>query len=208
MDNIEQEQTTALVAAESETSLATESTSIDLEKLRAESTKILSQLVAEQDADKAKDLTYLFNQNQNKKTAIRVNKLNELLDVIADHTMVRFLTHPDEISNKELLDSLKIIQDLALSGQRQVTEAIETPAPLIQFNQQNNEVNLDGKPQGNLSRDSREKVKSVVESLLKGLVNMPATTAATTDTKELDPELELHEESEDFETDEEEINNG
>lgn len=144
---------------------------VDTESLREESRKILAQLVAEQDQDKAKDLTYLFNQNQNKKTAVRVNKLNDLLDVIADQTMVRFLTHPDEISNKELLDSLKIVQDLALNGQRQVTETVETPAPLIQINQQNNEVNVDGRLQTNLSRESRDKVKLAVEALLGGLKN-------------------------------------
>lgn len=144
-------------------------TVLDTEGLREESRKILAQLISEDDQTKAKDLTYLFNQNQNKKTAVRVNKLNDLLDVIADQAMVRFLTHPDEISNKELLDSLKVIQDLILNGQKQVSEPLETPAPLIQFNQQNNEVNIEGKLQTSLSRESRDKVKLAVEALLKGL---------------------------------------
>lgn len=139
---------------------------IDVASLNEESKALINKIIAEVDINKTKDLTYLFNVNQNKKTMVRVNKLNELLDVITDQAVVRFTSRPDEISNKELIDSLKTIQDLIERGQKQVSGVTETP--LIQINQQTNEVNV-GDTTKTLSRDSRERVKNAVLSLLNGL---------------------------------------
>ena len=134
--------------------------------LNEESLRIIGQIITEQDTQKTKDLTYLFNQNQNKKTMVRANKLNELLDVITDEAVTRFTKNPDEISNKDLLDGLKTVQDLIERSQSQVNGV--TDQPLIQINQQTNSVNVgDQGPQ--LSRDSRERVKNAVMNLLSGL---------------------------------------
>lgn len=148
--------------------------------LNAESLALINQIIAETDDQKARDLTYLFNANQNKKTMVRVNKLSDLLDTITDQALVRFTSRPDEISNKELFDGLKIVQDLIERGQKQVSGAGETP--LIQVNQQNNEVTIGGAP-SNLSRDSRERVKSAVMGLLNSL------TAATPEQTPVDAEI-------------------
>ena len=134
--------------------------------LSEESKALIEQIIAETDEQKTRDLTCLFNANQNKKTMVRVNKLNDLLDTITDQALTRFTARPDEISNKELFDGLKIVQDLIERGQKQVSGVGETP--LIQVNQQNNEVNIGG-PTGNLSRESREKVKNAVLGLLGSL---------------------------------------
>lgn len=139
---------------------------IDVTTLNEESKALINKIIGEVDINKTKDLTYLFNINQNKKTMVRINKLNELLDVITDQAVVRFTSRPDEISNKELIDSLKTVQDLIERGQKQVTGVTE--APLIQINQQTNEVNV-GDTTKTLSRDSRERVKNAVLSLLNGL---------------------------------------
>lgn len=168
-----------------ETGLATVPT-VDLNQ---ESLALISQIIAETDEQKTRDLTQLFNANQNKKTMVRVNKLSDLLDTITDQALARFTTRPDEISNKELFDGLKVVQDLIERGQKQVSGAGEIP--LIQVNQQNNEVTIGGSP-SNLSRDSRERVKSAVLGLLESI----ATTAATpTDENiiEVDP-VEVEEE--------------
>lgn len=151
-----------------ETGLATAPT-VDLNQ---ESLALISQIIAETDEQKTRDLTQLFNANQNKKTMVRVNKLSDLLDTITDQALARFTARPDEISNKELFDGLKVVQDLIERGQKQVSGAGEIP--LIQVNQQNNEVTIGGSP-SNLSRDSRERVKSAVLGLLESI----ATTAAT-----------------------------
>lgn len=168
-----------------ETGLATVPT-VDLNQ---ESLALISQIIAETDEQKTRDLTQLFNANQNKKTMVRVNKLSDLLDTITDQALARFTARPDEISNKELFDGLKVVQDLIERGQKQVSGAGEIP--LIQVNQQNNEVTIGGSP-SNLSRDSRERVKSAVLGLLESI----ATTAATpTDENiiEVDP-VEVEEE--------------
>lgn len=168
-----------------ETGLATVPT-VDLNQ---ESLALISQIIAETDEQKTRDLTQLFNANQNKKTMVRVNKLSDLLDTITDQALARFTARPDEISNKELFDGLKVVQDLIERGQKQVSGAGEIP--LIQVNQQNNEVTIGGSP-SNLSRDSRERVKSAVLGLLENI----ATTAATpTDENiiEVDP-VEVEEE--------------
>jgi hypothetical protein len=134
--------------------------------LNAESKALIEQIIAETDEQKSKDLTQLFNRNQNKKTMVRVNKLSELLDTITDQALTRFTARPDEISNKELFDGLKVVQDLIERGQKQVSGTGETP--LIQVNQQTNEVNI-GDTTSTLSRDSRERVKSAVLGLLDSL---------------------------------------
>ena len=148
--------------AVTETGLATVPT-VDLNQ---ESLALISQIIAETDEQKTRDLTQLFNANQNKKTMVRVNKLSDLLDTITDQALARFTARPDEISNKELFDGLKVVQDLIERGQKQVSGAGEMP--LIQVNQQNNEVTIGGSP-STLSRDSRERVKSAVLGLLESI---------------------------------------
>lgn len=139
-----------------------------IDSLNKESIELINKIISEADLDKAKDLTYLFNINQNKKTLARVNKLSDLMDTMTQQALVRFTTKPDEISNKELMDGLKIIQDLIERGQRQAAGVDMAPAPLIQINQQTNSVNVDGSSvENNLGRESRERVKNVVLNLLK-----------------------------------------
>ena len=148
--------------------ISTESTDlvVNAPDLNEESLALLNQIIAETDEGKASDLTHLFNLNQNKKTMIRVNKLSDLLDTITDQALTRFTKRPDEISNKELFDGLKIAQDLIERGQKQVSGSGERP--LIQVNQQTNEVNI-GDTTNSLSRDSRERVKSAVLGLLESI---------------------------------------
>ena len=166
-------------ATMTETGLATVST-VDLNQ---ESLALISQIIAETDEQKTRDLTQLFNANQNKKTMVRVNKLSDLLDTITDQALARFTARPDEISNKELFDGLKVVQDLIERGQKQVSGAGEMP--LIQVNQQNNEVTIGGAP-STLSRDSRERVKSAVLGLLESIAST-AQASTESDVIEVDP---------------------
>jgi hypothetical protein len=154
----------------SETQLATTS----IQSLNEESRALIDQIIAETDEQKARDLTHLFNANQNKKTMVRVNKLSDLLDTITDQALTRFTARPDEISNKELFDGLKIVQDLIERGQKQVSGAGETP--LIQINQQTNEVNV-GNTTNTLNRDSRERVKAAVLGLLDSITTSQAAAS-------------------------------
>lgn len=150
--------------------------------LNDESLALIEQIIAESDEQKTRDLTYLFNANQNKKTMVRVSKLSDLLDTITDQALTRFTSRPDEISNKELFDGLKIVQDLIERGQKQVSGVNETP--LIQVNQQTNEVNIGGAG-SNLSRDSRERVKSAVLGLLDSLTAKQSEVVAEAEIAEI-----------------------
>lgn len=147
------------------------------EELNKESLALIAQIVEETSIEKTKDLTHLFNVNQNKKTMIRLNKLSDLMDVITDQAVNRFSTRPDEISNQDLMSSLKTVQDLIERGTKQTSGVQDTP--LIQINQQNNEVNVNSESGQNLGRDSRERVKNAVNTLLAGLLQQQQ---AATDT--------------------------
>ena len=156
----------------------TELAVIHQQDLNDESKALINQIIAETDEQKVRDLTHLFNANQNKKTMARVNKLSDLLDTITDQALERFTARPDEISNKELFDGLKIVQDLIERGQKQVSGVSDTP--LIQINQQNNEVNVNSAA-SSLNRDSRERVKAAVLSLLDGITNKPPVSVEDED---------------------------
>lgn len=141
-------------------------TIINADDLNQESLALINQIIAESDIEKTKDLTHLFNINQNKKTMIRIDKLSGLQDHLVDQFARRIAERPDEISNKELMDGIRIVQDIIERGQKQVEGVAQTP--LIQFNQQNNSVNL-GDSSTQLNKESRDRVKNAVLSLLSGL---------------------------------------
>lgn len=132
-------------------------------ELNKESADILNQLIQETDEQKAQDLTYLFNQNQVKKTLVRIDKLSGLQDGLVDQFAKRIAERPDQISNKELMDGMRIVQDIIERGTRHASGVDQTP--LIQINQQTNSVNL-GANDSELNRESRERVKNAVLGLL------------------------------------------
>lgn len=154
-------------------------TVVNTEDLNKKSLELINQIIAESDVERTKDLTHLFNLNQNKKTLIRIDTLSDLQDNLVKQFAKRISEKPDEISNKELMDSLKIVQDIIERGQKQIEGVQQTP--LIQFNQQNNSVNI-GETQTNLNRESREKVKNAVMTLLNS-INKEDLTVNSTSTK-------------------------
>ena len=141
-------------------------TPINNDELNKESQALLGQIIAETDEKKTQDLTYLFNVNQNKKTMVRMDKLSGLQDGLVDQFVKRIAERPDEISNKELMDGLRIVQDIIERGQKQVS-GVDQPQPLIQVNQQDNSVHIGEGTE--LNRESRERVKNAVLGLLNGL---------------------------------------
>ena len=171
MENSNDKSKTALITIDDKYALTAEGA----ESLNKESMELINQIIAESDLEKSKDLTYLFNVNQNKKTLIRINKLSDLMDTMTQQALVRFTSRPDEISNKELMDGLKTIQDLIERGQKQAAGVQEQSAPLIQINQQTNSVNV-GTVGKTLNRDSRERVKNAVMDLLKDITANPGAT--------------------------------
>jgi hypothetical protein len=151
---------------------------VDTSSLNEESLEILNQIIAAEDAEKTKDLTYLFNINQNKKTMVRIDKLSELQDKLVAQFSKRVTERPDEISNQELMQALKIVQDIIERGTKQVVGQAEQP--LIQINQQTNSVNV-GDDAAGLNRDSRDKVKRAIMSILENVKDATATEVVDAD---------------------------
>ena len=137
----------------------------DITALNSETMAILADIIKETDINKTKDLTYLFNVNQNKKTMVRINKLNELLNVITDQAIDRFSKRPDQISNAELLKGIQVVQEAIERGQKQITG--QSDAPLIQINQQNNEVKVDSGTA--MPKESRDKIRNAVMGIINSL---------------------------------------
>jgi hypothetical protein len=137
---------------------------------------ILNQIIAAEDAEKTKDLTYLFNINQNKKTMVRIDSLSNLQDRLVGLLAKRVTDRPDEISNQELMQAVKIIQDLIDRGAKTITAAPEKP--LIQINTQTNNI---GTELDNVPRESRDKVKNAVMSILSSINNSTTTTDEVVD---------------------------
>lgn len=145
------------LAQSSETSLAVAGTTLSLEAQR-----LIGELTSEKDKQKMQAIEQQFNEIQRKKQLARVSKLSDVQDMLADQFYKRISQRPDEISNKEMLDGMKVIQDLMEKSQKH-TETIEEIPQLIQINQ--TEVNVGN----NLNRDSRERVKNAVLGLLDSI---------------------------------------
>ena len=152
----------------------TELVAVDTSDLNAESLNILNQIIAAEDIDKTKDLTYLFNINQNKKTMVRIDSLSNLQDKLVGLLSNRVTERPDEMSNQEVMQALKVVQDIIERGTKQITGQNEQP--LIQINQQTNSVNVGDEAAG-LNRDSRDKVKRAIMSILDNVKDVTDTNA-------------------------------
>ena len=147
---------------------------VDTSNLNAESLDILNQIIAAEDIDKTKDLTYLFNINQNKKTMVRIDSLSNLQDKLVGLLSNRVTERPDEMSNQEVMQALKVVQDIIERGTKQITG--QNDQPLIQINQQTNSVNVGDEAAG-LNRDSRDKVKRAIMSILDNVKDATDTNA-------------------------------
>lgn len=145
--------------------------------LNQESLALINQIIAENDLQKTKDLTNLFNINQNKKAIVRVNKLNDVMDALAEQFLKRVQNKPDEMSNADLMQGLNTVQKLIESGTKQVTGITEQP--LIQINQQTIETNVGNKTIKD--KASRERVTSAVSSILKSIFTEDNTTQNDSD---------------------------
>ena len=150
-----------------ETSLAPISeTSLETIKanLSIESQRLIGELTLEKDKQKMQAIEQQFNEIQRKKQLARISKLSDVQDMLTDQFYQRISQRPDEISNKEMLDGMKVVQDLMEKNQKHAEVAEEIPQ-LIQINQ--TEVNVGS----NLNRDSRERVKNAVLGLLSSINN-------------------------------------
>lgn len=156
----------ASLTSSSETALEIASPNLSLEAQR-----LIGELTSEKDTQKMLAIEQQFNEIQRKKQLARVSKLSDVQDMLTDQFYKRISQRPDEISNKEMLDGMKVVQDLMEKSQRQAETVTEIPQ-LIQINQ--TEVNVGN----NLNRDSRERVKNAVLGLLDSINKSQQTPEA------------------------------
>ena len=157
-----EKETEQVIVENKASSESTALVAIDTEGLNKESLTLINQIIAEHDLDKTKDLTYLFNINQNKKTMVRMDKLSELQDQLVGLLSKRVTERPDEMPNTEVMNALKIVQDILERGQKQI--ATEPEKPLIQINTQTN--NIGGKNVTDLTRESRKKLEDFIKDVI------------------------------------------
>ena len=135
---------------------------LDTLPLEKETAEVLHDIVSSQSVAELKSYTDMFSLNMAKKNAIRIAKLQNLLDKVNDQAIDRFDKHPDEFSNKEIIDYMKAVQDQINSSQKTI-EDIGTK-PMIQVNNQKNEVNIN--VDGGLSKESQSRVLDAINALL------------------------------------------
>lgn len=104
----------------------------------------------------------LFNLAQRKKDALRVIKVNGVIDQIEDEVIRRFEKRPDQISNKELLDFWTVA---ANQLQRAQTSANTIGMPPIRITNPKTDITVNVTQ--TLDRDSKEKVADFVSNILK-----------------------------------------
>lgn len=120
-----------------------------------------------------------FNMNQSKKNALRIIKLNSLLDKVEDQAIERFEKRPDQVSNKEILEYMQVVSNQIDRSQK----FIETlkDKPMIKINEKHSEVNINIGT--DLDRDSKERVIDAIQALLKQ-VQKPETEIVDVDLSE------------------------
>ena len=129
-------------------------------KLDIYAKELADDIIKEQDIDKIKNLTNLFNINQHKKNIVRTTKLNELLDAITDQMVERFHKKPNEFSNADLLDYLTAVQNTIDKANKNTAQ--EDLQPIQQIN--NTQININNEEQ--LSKEARDRVLNFIKKTI------------------------------------------
>ena len=122
---------------------------------------VATQVLAESDPDKAKNLISLFNWNMSKKNVARILKLNQLYDNVTDHMVTRLATKSDQFTNSDLLDYLKVIQGAIDTSSKNLNQ-VEEPPVIVQNNTQ---VNINMSDQ--FDRDARDRILAALQATLQ-----------------------------------------
>lgn len=130
---------------------------------------IASGIMQEEDPDRLKKLVQLFNLNLSKKSVARSISINTLIDHVTDQMEERLVKRADEFSNLELINYLKVLQD-SLDRSSKAMEQVNE-APVINFTQNNNTVNIGNGDSTGIDRESRERIMDAVSAYLSGIQN-------------------------------------
>lgn len=135
---------------------------VDTSSIDTEITGLASQVLAESDPEKAKQLIALFNWNISKKNTARILKMNELYDEVTDQMVLRFKTKADQFSNSDLLDYMKAVQGAIDTSAKNLSQ-VEEPPTIVQQNNTQINVNV----VDTMDRDSRDRILSAIQATLR-----------------------------------------
>lgn len=131
--------------------------------LYLESSDIVNQIINEKDTSKIEELTKLFTLNQRKKDIARIDKLSKLLNLVDDEVSNRLVDTPESFNNDQLIKYMGTTQQTLTSLEGNLVDR-----PLIQINNQKNEININD---SGLNRESRQKVFDTVMAILNNANN-------------------------------------
>ena len=126
--------------------------------------EIINQIIEAPTKDELQAQFDLFNLTQSKKNALRIVKLQSLLDKVEDQAIERFEKRPDQVSNRELLDYMQVVSSQIDRSQKSVDSLRDKP--MIKAIQKNTEVNINVGTNV-LDRESKERVMDAIQGLLK-----------------------------------------
>lgn len=132
----------------------------NLPELTEQINQLAQDVISETDSAKTQKLIDMFNWHLSKKNVLRVLKLNNLFDSVTDQMSRRFETKPDQFSNSDLLDYMKVVQG-AIDTSSKVLEQLEEPPTIIQNNTQIN-VNLNE----TFDKESRARILAAIQATL------------------------------------------
>ena len=134
---------------------------ISLVPLDNSTKELANNIIQETSFEKTQDLIKLFNLNQAKKNALRVLKLNNLLDKVQDSMIDRFEKRPGEFSNSDLINYMTTVQSAIDRANKSLNLIDEMPAITL------NQVNVNVSEDTILNRESREKITNAINALMK-----------------------------------------
>lgn len=145
--------------------------------------KEISKEIAKAENKNELDSLYdMFKINDTKKNIFRINKLNHLLDKVTDEAMTRFENRPGEMSNKEVIDYMNVIQNQIERSKNTVDSIKEINAVQV-----NNTVNVNiNNEVSTLSRESREKIIDAIKNILTSTSNDTIIDIKSEDAQEED----------------------
>jgi len=126
--------------------------------LYLESSELVNQIINETDTNKIEELTKLFTLNQRKKDIARIDKLSKLLNLVDDEVSNRLVDTPESFNNDQLIKYMGTTQQTLTALESNLTDK-----PMIQINNQLNEININD---SGLNRESRQKVFDTVMAIL------------------------------------------
>lgn len=116
----------------------------------------------------------LFNMAQVKKNALRITKLNTILEKAEDQALTRLEKRPDMISNKELIDYINVASTQLERANNFNTETLSAENGGIRIKSKQTQVNINVAP--TLTKENKERVANLMATLLKQVGNAPDST--------------------------------